>query len=259
MKPNLSAIGAVLLDWAGTTIDYGSLAPTQVFIEMFRRRGIVITESEAREPMGMSKHAHIAALLHMQRIENLWRQRYGRAPTSDDADAIYAEFLPMQKQTLAQHADVIPGVVEAIDGMRARGLKIGSTTGYTRDLIELILPLAARAGYVPDVVICADDVRAGRPAPWMNFRAAELLGVYPMERVLVVDDTPVGIAAGLAAGAITVAVTKTGNAMGCSQEQVDGLPGQELQQRLSEITAQFNAVGAHYIVESVADLPELLP
>ncbi|RPI81411.1 MAG: phosphonoacetaldehyde hydrolase [Planctomycetaceae bacterium] len=249
---------AVLFDWAGTTVDYGSRAPAEVFIEIFRRRGVEISVAEAREPMGRAKPDHIAAIAATPRVAALWRERYGRDPRDSDVQSMYQEFLPLQKETLARGSDVIPGVPAAVAALRDRGIKIGSSTGYTRELMDVVAPIAARGGYSPDAIICADDVPAGRPAPWMNFLAAQRLNVYPMSAIVVVDDTPVGIEAGLNAGAVTVAVTQTGNALGLSEEDVARLPAVELQSRVAAIGQGFLAQGAQHIIKSVADLPELL-
>ncbi len=249
-------IQGVLLDWAGTTIDYGSRAPAQVFVEIFRRRGIDITLEEARGPMGRSKHEHIALVAGLPRVAARWEALHGRPPTTADLRAMYDEFLPLQKETLARGSQVIPGVAVAIERLRARGIAIGSTTGYTRELMEVVAPLAAQGGYAPDVIVCSDDVPAGRPAPWMNFLAAQQLGVYPMSSILVVDDTAVGIEAGLNAGALTVAVTQTGNALGLSAP--DELPVDVLESRLTTIDADFRSRGAHFTLRSAAELPELV-
>jgi phosphonoacetaldehyde hydrolase len=171
---------------------------------------------------------------------------------------MYDEFLPLQSLVLAEGCEVIPGVPAAIAELRRRGLKIGSTTGYTRALMDYVIPAAAAGGYAPDVVVCVDEVTAGRPAPWMNFRAAELLGVYPMQAVLVVDDTPVGIEAGRQSGAFTLGVTQTGNALGLSEAEVRALPARELDRRLQDIEALFLAAGADAVIRSVADLPAWL-
>ncbi len=254
----MSRFKAVLFDWAGTTVDYGSCAPARVFVEVFRRRGVAITEAEARGPMGRAKREHIAAIANLPRVAKLWRDEFGHLPTDADVQAMYDDFLPLQKATLANNSDVIPGIPEAVAECRRRGLKIGSSTGYTRELMEVVTPLAARGGYSPDAIVCSDDVTAGRPAPWMNFRAAELLGVYPMSSVLVVDDTPIGIAAGLNAGATTVAITQTGNALGLSLAEVTALSAGELDSRLATIEQDFRQAGAHHLLRSVADLPDLL-
>lgn len=251
-------IRAILLDWAGTTVDYGSRAPTSVFIRIFRRRGVDITVPEARGPMGMAKREHIATVLALPRVTAEWTKVHGQPPGDGDVQAMYDEFLPLQKETLAAGSDLIPGVVDAINTCRQMGLKIGSSTGYTRALMEVVAPIAAAGGYVPDCILCADDTPQGRPAPWMNFHAAEQLNVYPMSDILVVDDTPVGIAAGLNAGCPTVAVSQTGNALGLSQAEVEALPPAELNARLAAIEKDFRAQGAYYVLRSVAELPELI-
>lgn len=250
---------AILLDWAGTTVDHGSRAPTEVFIEIFRRRGIDITVAEAREPMGRAKREHIATIAAFPRVSALWQNLFGHEPAVAEIDAMYHEFLPLQKETLARMgADVIPGIPQAITALRSRGLKIGSSTGYTRELMDVVAPLAASGGYSPDIIICSDDVPTGRPAPWMNFLAAQRLGVYPMETIMVVDDTPVGVEAGLNAGAITVGITRTGNALGLSADEVAALPDGELNARLASIDADFRSRGAHFTLPTVADLPSLV-
>lgn len=252
------ALGAILLDWAGTTIDHGSLAPARVFVEIFRRFGIEVTDAEARGPMGKAKREHIASVLFLPRVAELWKQKKGQLPNDHDVQQLYDDFLPLQKSVLAQSSQVIEGVPEAIDWCRSRGLKIGSTTGYTRDLMAVVMPIASAGGYRPDVMFCSDDVPTGRPAPWLNFRAAEALGVYPMNRVLIVDDTPLGIRAGRNAGCWTVAVSLTGNSMGLSQKEVEALDPAARKQRLAQIEKEFLEAGAHHVLASVAELPRLL-
>lgn len=255
---NSSRLQAVLFDWAGTTVDYGSRAPAEVFVEVFRQSGVAITAAEARGPMGRAKRDHLATIATLPRVAQLWNEVHGRPPDDADIDRMYVEFLPLQKLALEFHSDVIPGVPEVVAECRRRGLKIGSSTGYTRELMELVIPAARRGGYEADVVICAEDVPAGRPAPWMNFRAAEKLNVYPMSAIVVVDDTPVGIAAGKNAGAWTVAVTKTGNSVGCSEAELDLIPAAELASRLRAASEAFLSAGADFVIEGVADLLPVL-
>ncbi len=249
---------AVLLDWAGTTIDYGSRAPTRVFAEIFRRRGVEITVEEARGPMGRAKHEHIAMVAALPRVSDCWRQRHGAVPTETDVRAMYDDFLPLQKDILKQGAEVIPGIPEAIAELRRQGILIGSTTGYTRALMEIVIPIAAARGYEADVVVCSDEVSAGRPAPWMNVRAAEILGAFPFNQIVVVDDTPVGIEAAKNAGMTAVGVTQTGNALGLSETEVSNMPQASLHQRLQQIDREFRQAGADYVITSVRELPSLL-
>jgi phosphonoacetaldehyde hydrolase len=253
-----SSIRAVVFDWAGTTVDFGSRAPAEVFVELFRKSGVAIAPAEARGPMGLAKRDHIAAILAMPRIAEAWRICHGRPPGDPDVARLYDEFLPLQREALTRHSDVIPGVPEVIAACRRRGIAIGSTTGYTRALMDVVAPLARAGGFEPDVIVCADDVPRGRPAPWMIFRAAERLDVFPMASVVVVDDTEVGIEAGLNAGAYTVAVTRTGNSLGLSRDEVAALEPADLAARLAAATTDFYRLGAHYVIESVADLLPVL-
>lgn len=253
-----ASIQAVLFDWAGTTVDFGSRGPTAVFLEIFRRREVAVTAEEARGPMGRAKRDHIDQVLSLPRVSAEWTRVHGRAPVAADIDAMYEEFLPLQKSVLAQHSDVIPGVVEMVAVLRSRGIRIGSSTGYTRELMDIVEPLAKEQGYAPDVVMTTNDVPRGRPAPWMNVRAAEALGVIDFRRIVAVDDTPVGIEAARNGGMWAVAVSRTGNALGLSEREVAALEEGELARRLESIGEDFRRVGAHFVIESVADLPAVL-
>jgi phosphonoacetaldehyde hydrolase len=258
MKAAAPGIRAIIFDWAGTTVDHGSRAPVDVFVKVFERAGLEISPAEARGPMGRAKRDHIEAILAMPRVAAAWHQKYGALATGTDLDSLYADFLPLQEAVLKRHGDVIEGVPEVVSECKRRGIKIGATTGYTRALMNIAAPLARAGGYDPDVIICADDVQSGRPAPWMIFRAAEQLGVYPTSSILVVDDTPVGIEAGLNAGAQTVAVTRTGNALGLSLAELAQTDRGELKERLAAAAEQFQRVGAHHVIESAADLLPVL-
>lgn len=258
LSPAFADVRAIIFDWAGTTIDFGSRAPAAVFVEIFRRRGVEISIAEARAPMGMAKVEHIRAIADMPRVSELWKQTHGRPPTRDDVLGMYEQFLPLQREALAHGSELIPGIAHAVSTCRSLGLRIGSSTGYTKALMEVVRPIAAAQGYTPDVVVCSDEVAAGRPTPWQNFRVAEGLGVYPMRHNLVVDDTPLGIAAGRDAGCRTVAVSMTGNALGLSLDEVQALSPMDLAARLSRIEMQFRDAGADYVLRSAADLPLLL-
>lgn len=258
MRVGWGQVRGVLLDWAGTTVDHGSCGPAQVFREIFAARGITVTAAQARGPMGRAKDEHIRMLLELPEVAQQWQHKHGRPPTGDDVRRLYEQFLPLQKQVLADHSEVIPGVVAAIDRLRQAGLAIGSTTGYTSELMEIVRPLAAAQGYKPDTCVCADQVPQGRPAPWMNLLAAQQLGVFPISAWVAVDDTPVGIEAAKHAGMLAVGVSRTGNALGLGVRELEQLPAAELERGLAEAERQFLAAGADAVIASVADLPRLL-
>lgn len=250
----MNVLKAVILDWAGTTIDYGCQAPTAVFIEVFQQRGITITTEEARAPMGMFKRDHIAAITQMPAVAERWIAIHGRPPDEVDVDAMYQSFSPLQMATLADHAVLIPGAREAVEALRLRGLKIGSCTGYTRAMMDVLAPLAAEQGYAPDALVCGDEVRAGRPAPWMALHNALLLDVYPLAAVVKIGDTPVDMQEGRNAGMWTIGVTLTGNEVGLSQAQVAALTAEDRASLVNAAAENLRKAGAHYVVETTADV-----
>ena len=153
----MNRIEGVILDWAGTTVDFGCFAPVNVFIDIFKEAGIDVTMAEARAPMGMLKIDHIRAMLSMPRISALWEEKYGRAFTEQDVQKLYAEFEPALMSSLAHYTDPIPGVVETVALLKNQGLKIGSTTGYTNSMMEVVVSNAKEKGYSPDCYVTPDD------------------------------------------------------------------------------------------------------
>ncbi len=196
----MSRFKAVVFDWAGTTIDFGSFAPMGVFVAAFERFGIETSIEDARGPMGAPKWHHIDAMMKLPSVVDQGTAKYGRAPQKTDVDEVYAVFVPMNEEVVADYATLVPGTKDVVDWLRGRGMKIGSTTGYTRSIMERVLPLAAEQGYAPDNLVCADDLPEGRPGPLMMYKCFVDLVVYPPSAVIKVDDTEPGIAEGVAAG-----------------------------------------------------------
>jgi phosphonoacetaldehyde hydrolase len=251
-------VRAAILDWAGTTVDFGSCAPVVVFVKVFREAGIDVTLAEARLPMGTNKRDHIRAVGRMPRIAEQWQGKHGRAMSEADIDVLYKAFLPQQVKAVAERAQVLPGVAEAIAILRQRGIAIGSTTGYPAEVMAELSRCAAQQGYEPQNVITASDVPDGRPAPWMVFESARRLAVYPLSAVVVVDDTTAGVKAGRHAGAWVVGVARTGNEVGLTEEELEALPFGERRQRIGRAAQALSKAGAHYVVESSADLPAVV-
>lgn len=248
----------VILDWAGTTVDHGCFAPLVVFTEVFKKRGVSVSVEEARGPMGMHKREHIRQMTLNPEIQRRWFDVHSRAPSETDVDAMFEDFVPMQLAVLNEHAELIPGVLGAIEEFRLRGLKIGSTTGFTRQMMEIVSLVAKNQGYEPDALVCSNEVPAGRPEPWMCFEVAKQLGIYPMESMVKIGDTPVDIKEGLNAGMWTIGVAKTGNEVGLSEAEIDALSPSERAQKIARAYDTLRAAGAHYVVDSVADVPPLL-
>ncbi len=247
-------VRAAIFDWAGTVVDHGSLAPMGAFVETFAEFGIEVTIEEARGPMGMAKRPHVAALMALPRVASAWAARHGRVPGEADVDAVYEVFVPKNVAVAARMSPVIDGVAETVAALRAGGLKVGSTTGYTREIMAEILPGAAAQGFAPDALVCTGDTAEGRPSPLMIYRALLDLDVWPTWSVVKVDDTEVGIAEGLNAGCWTVGVAVTGNVFGLSAEDTAALSPDDFARRRAAAIAKLTAAGAHHVVDGVADL-----
>ncbi|MEC1525353.1 phosphonoacetaldehyde hydrolase [Neobacillus niacini] len=252
-------IEAVIFDWAGTTVDYGCFAPLDVFKEIFRKRGIEVLDEEARAPMGMLKWDHIQEMCQMDRIAQLWKAKFGRIPEKKDIDDLYADFEPMLFSILPNYCNPIPGAIELVERLRRKGIKIGSTTGYTSEMMAIVAPEAKKKGYAPDYLVTPNDVAAGRPLPWMCYRNAEYLGVYPMKHIIKVGDTVSDIKEGVNAGAWSVGILKGSSELGLKEHEVNALDEETLAEKLEVVVKRYKAAGAHYIIESIGELDKLIP
>lgn len=254
----MEKIEGIIFDWAGTTVDYGCFAPVQVFLEVFKNKGVAITLEEARGPMGMLKIDHIRALTKVPRIAEEWKKVHGKYPDEEDVKAMYQEFEPSLLSILTNYANPIEGVTETISKLRSMGLKIGSTTGYTNSMMDIVVPEAKKNGYSPDCFFTPDSVPAGRPFPWMCYKNAMELGIYPMYHIVKVGDTISDIKEGVNAGCFSIGVVLGSNEMGLHKEEADALSPEELEEKIQIVTEKFYAAGAHCVIRSIIDLPEIL-
>src|SRR5262249_4379679 len=144
-------------------------------------------------------------------------ERFGQSPSERDVEQLFSEFLPRQNAILTQFSVPIPGVMETVREWKSSGLKIGSTTGYTRELLDVVMHAAAEFDYSPDASVTPDEVGGGRPKPFMCYKNAILLSAFPLWSCVKIGDTPADIAEGLNAGMWTIGITATGNEVGLSQ------------------------------------------
>ena len=254
----MSKFKAAVFDWAGTTVDFGSFAPMGVFVKAFEKFGIHATIGQARAPMGAPKWDHIRTMLDMPEIASQWEVTYGARPCDADIDKVYEVFVPMNEEVAAEYATLVPGAKAAMDDLRAMGLKIGSTTGYTRSIMERVVPVAAEQGYEPDNLVCSDDLPEGRPGPLGMYKCMVDLAAYPPEAIIKVDDTEPGIAEGVAAGCVTVGVALSGNAVGKTPEELAALSEAEVEKLRARATDILKNAGADHVIDTVADLPDLV-
>jgi phosphonoacetaldehyde hydrolase len=248
----------VVLDWAGTVVDFGSFAPTQIFVEAFGEFGVAVSLEEARGPMGMGKWDHIRTLCNQPQIAERYRAAFDRLPTDDDVTALYERFMPLQIEKIALHSALIPGALEAIAALRDKGLKIGSCSGYPAVVMEKVVDLARKNGYVTDHVVATDEVPNGRPYPAQALANVIALGISDVAACVKVDDTWPGILEGRSAGMWTVALTCSGNALGLTYDQYRDLPSDKLAEERVRIIKIFEASRPHYLIDTIVELPAVI-
>jgi phosphonoacetaldehyde hydrolase len=247
-------VKAVVLDWAGTMVDFGCMAPVRALMEVFGEAGVAISAQEARRDMGKAKLDHLRALLAEPRVAARWAGLKGRPPTESDVQRLYRRLERAMTAAALESAALIPGAADAACELRTLGVRIGSGTGYTRRMMAGILSRAAEQGYAPDVVVCAGDTPSGRPAPLMTWKALIELDAWPARACVKVDDAPVGIEEGRLAGCWTVGVAASGNAVGLDREAWCALRPADRRERLDRAQEELRAAGADFVIDDVSQL-----
>lgn len=247
-------IKAVIFDWAGTMVDFGCMAPVDALIEAFAAHDVAITTADARRDMGRAKRDHVGAILDEPSVTAAWTAAKGEPPAPADGDAIYRALEPLIEAAATRCADLIPGAAQIAADLAALGVKIGSGTGYTRQMMSGILPLAAAQGYAPQVVVCAGETPSGRPAPLMTWKALIALDAWPAQACVKVDDATVGVEEGRLAGCWTIGLAGSGNGVGLSLRDYRALSEPDRRARVAFAGAALTAAGADYVIDTVADI-----
>jgi len=252
-------VKACIFDWAGTVCDAGVFAPVLTFQKLFEEEGVEISSEEVRAPMGVHKRLHIQRICQLPEVRRRWTQKKGAAPTDEDAERIYSKSLTATLKWLPTNSRMIKGVPETMAQLRSQfGLKIGSSTGYTSEIMAKLKPLAAGQGYVPDSYVTSDQVHSARPTPAMIYLNMVQLDVYPAQAVVKVDDTSSGIIAGLSAGCWTVGIAKTGNYVGMTEEDMETADQEELAAKIDKARDILYQAGAHFVIDTTCDLPPII-
>jgi phosphonoacetaldehyde hydrolase len=247
-------VKAVVFDWAGTMVDFGCRAPVDALMDVLAGEGMPISADEARRDMGKAKHDHLAALLAQPQVASRWRASKGEAATDADMERLYQKLVPAMTAAAAKASILIPGAAQTAAALRALGVKIGSGTGYTREMMAEILASAAEQGYAPEVVVCAGETPSGRPAPLMTWKALIALDAWPARACIKVDDAPVGIEEGRLAGCWTVGLSASGNGVGLDRDSLLALAPDDRRARLAASETALKEAGADFVIEDVSHL-----
>jgi phosphonoacetaldehyde hydrolase len=245
----------VIFDWAGTMVDFGCRAPVHALLEAFAARGVTLSEQQVRRDMGKAKADHVRALLDDAAVAAAWAAANGAPPAAADCDSLIVALGPLMRAQAGAAATMIEGARETLTALRAAGVRVASSTGYTRDMMAPVLARAAEQGYTPEHLVCSGETPFGRPSPLMIYKACAELGVWPLSRVVKVDDAEAGVAEGRAAGCgLTVGVAASGNGVGLSAAALAALPPAERAARIAAAGRALLAAGADLVIDSVADL-----
>ncbi|HEX9702119.1 MAG TPA: phosphonoacetaldehyde hydrolase [Rhodospirillales bacterium] len=253
-------VKALVLDWSGTTADAYVLAPAVVFVEVFKKQGVEISMEEARGPMGLRKDLHIKALTQDPEIRARWTKIKGKEPTQKDVDRMFKDFVPLQLKCLRQYTTLLPGVAKVIQKLQKQGIKVGSSTGFVRSMVNILEKEAKKQGYVPDASVAGDEVVNGaRPKPFMVYKNLDMMDVHPIQSVVKVDDTVSGIGEAQEAGCWGVGVARYSNYMNINSfEEEKRLSKDEIQRRLNKTRDILTKAGAHYVIDSLADIEPVI-
>ncbi len=253
-------VKALVLDWSGTTADAYVLAPAVVFVDVFKKHGVEISMAEARGPMGLRKDLHIKSLTEVPEIAERWKGVHGNHPGQPEVDAMFADFVPMQLECLREYTSLLPGVAETTQKLQAEGIKIGSSTGFLRAMVDILEEDAKKQGYVPDASVAGDEVEHGaRPKPFMVYKNLDMLDVHPIQSVVKVDDTISGVGEALEAGCWGVGIARYSNYMDIdSFAHEKSLSDAEIQRRLAFTRETLRKAGSHYVIDTFDELPAVI-
>ncbi len=253
-------VKALILDWSGTTADAYVVAPAVVFVEVFKKKNVEISMFEARGPMGLRKDLHIKALTEVPEIRERWKGVHGKYPDQSDVDSMFADFVPMQLECLRNYTDLLPGVAEVIQRLQSQGIKIGSTTGFIRAMVDILEEEAAKQGYTPDASVAGDEVIHGaRPGPFMVYKNLDILGIQPIQSVIKIDDTVSGIGEAQNAGCWGVGVVRYSNYMDVDTPEIGAqMSDEEINRRMGITRDILEKAGAHYVIDSLADIEPVI-
>lgn len=246
-------VKGIIVDWAGTTVDFGSMAPVKAFIQVFRKHGIELSLEEVRKHMGLSKIDHVKKILEYPGVASRWETIFHRPATDEDIDIIYRDIEPAMAEAAVEFAKPINGTLELVEEMHSLGIKIGSTTDYMNPVMKHLIPTAAKYGFMPECTINSSDVKAGRPLPWMCYLNASRMNIFPMQSMVKIGDTIADLEEGLNAGMWTICLTLSGNEIGMSQNEIESSDAAEIKQKVNAAKIRFMNAGAHFTAEGIWD------
>lgn len=202
--------------------------------------------------MGMLKWDHIHTMIKMSRITEEWEAVCGRMWNKTDVDIIYEISEKAIFGILDKFSTPKLFVLNAVAKLRNRDIKIGSTTGYTIEMMDIVTKSAEEQGYKPDSWFCPNHTEnKGRPYPYMVFKNLETLGVSSVNAAIKVGDTVADIKEGKNAGMISVGIIERSSVMGYTQAEYEALPPEYKALEAERVRKVYEACGADYVINNM--------
>jgi phosphonatase-like hydrolase len=198
-------VDLAVLDLVGTTIHDHS-AVYSGLLDAVEAAGGRADRLALHRWLGLDRHGALAAMLPPE----------GDRPDPDRVDTVHRDFLARLDAACAEHPPTpVEGALQVFRDLRAGGVQVALSSTFPRDVTAVLLRAAGWDVGGPratvDALVAADDVPAGRPAPYQVFRAMELTGTQDVARVLVCGDAVLDLRAGTNAGARYVVGVLTGH------------------------------------------------
>lgn len=189
---------AILFDFDGVIVDSEPLH-FESFCEVLKPYGIEIDRAHYnRNYLGYND---------WEVLEMLRDDRDDVNFSNDELAGIVSRKTLKMQDAFKSRPPVLPGVLELMRQALHSRVKLAVFSGALREEVHLTLRTLGIFDFFGSV-LTADDVSPGKPNPRGYLMSAEKLGVAPHECV-VIEDSPVGLAAGKAAGMKTCALTTT--------------------------------------------------
>lgn len=215
----VNTIRSVLFDLDGTIVD-NMRYHVDAWIEMGKKLGHELTREYIQREFSGRKN------------EELFPSLVGRALDASEIRQLAEEKEARYRELFAPHVRLVDGLEVFLDRLAARDIAVGIATAAPAKNRDLVLERSGLAARIP-VVVGAEQVKRGKPAPDLFLFAAQRLGCEP-SATLVFEDAVLGVEAGRAAGMMVCGVTT------------------------SEPRDVLRAAGAHFTIRDFTELPETL-
>lgn len=249
---------AIIFDWSGTTVDFGSKCQQGAIQAAFQSEGVVVTDSHLHQCQNVAPSNDLRAILDLPEVATQWQATHGRLPNDQDVLLLSQRTEHQLLDLLPQAASPTPWLVQILEHIQKRGLKIGSSSDHPAKIMERLVPLAAEKGFAPDFWVATDQVPQGRPWPWMFFKNLKHLQICPPALTVNVGDTIADVEEANNAGAWSVAVLESSRLVGRSQKELEALSAKNRKLILQQVSHQLAQAGAHLVIKNLSELPAAL-